>query len=164
VNSYSGVLFLHAVPKASSDSVDEILLRLKIRTKPFEWSLQPLVLGCIKTVVDWTSQADLAPHLVSELSGISNIRFEVTLNQSKQQTGRRWLYSPGLGIFASAVDEAGNLMIAENQLRNALYGSGNDLLKTQAALRKLLGTAWDDDLERFREQAYDSQTRMAGWG
>lgn len=160
MNNFSGVLFLHAIPRASADGLDEIFSRLQIRTKPPEWNLQPLVVGCVKTVINWTSSIDAAPDLVAELVKYNNIRFEVTQNLNRNQIGRRWLYSPGLGIFASAIDEAGNVLIAENQLRNALYGSGNDLLKTQATMRRLLGTAWDDDLERFRAQAYEADK---GW-
>lgn len=155
MNTFSGVLFLHAISKASAEGLDDLFKNLQIRTKPHQWQLQPLVVGSVKTVIDWSAVADVAPVLVTELAAFGNIRFEVTLNLSKNQSGRRWCFSPGLGIFAAAVDEAGNILITENQIRNALYGSGNDLLKTQAQLRKLLGTAWEDDLERFRAQSYE---------
>ncbi len=165
MNNYSGVLFLHAISKASADDLGSLLAHFQIRTKAHEWQLQPLVVGTVKSVIDWSSAADVAPQLVTELALLGNIRFEVTLNQTRHQIGRRWSFSPGLGIFAAAIDEAGNVLIAENQVRNALYGSGNDLLKTQSALRRLLGTAWDDDLERFRAQSYEvEKTWLIGLG
>jgi hypothetical protein len=60
----------------------------------------------------------------------------------------------------------GNTLVNEVQLQSVLYGSGNNLLKTQAAIRKLLGTAWEDDLERFRAQSYEiaQPNRLAGIG
>ena len=155
MNNYSGVLFLHAISKAAAEELPALFLKLQIRVKHFEWKLQPLVVGSVRTTIEWSSSVDVAPQLVTDLASQQNIRFEVTQNQAKLQMGRRWSFSPGLGIYAAAIDEAGNVMIAENQIRNALYGSANDLLKTQATLRRLLGTSWDDDLERFRAQEYE---------
>ena len=155
MNTFSGVLFLHAISKASAEGLDDLLQGLQIRTKPHQWQLQPLVVGSVRTVIEWSAVDDVAPLLVSKLADFGNIRFEVTLDHSKSQVGRRWCFSPGLGIYSAAIDEAGNVLLAENQIRNALYGSGNDLLKTQAQLRKLLGTSWEDDLERFRAQSYE---------
>jgi hypothetical protein len=166
VDIYSGVLFLHALPRASAIELEAVLKRLAIKRKTHRWEMQPLVLGCVKTEIEWTCSNDMAETLVSELCQIEAIRFELTSAQTADSIGQRWAYTPGLGLFHCPVDEIGNLLVNENQIRRVLYGTGNNVLKTQHALRKLLGTAWDDELERFREQKYQAvaNSLLAGLG
>jgi hypothetical protein len=54
-------------------------------------------------------------------------------------------------MFSCSTDEAGNLVINENQLRHSMERAGSNALKLQAELRRLLGQAWDDELENYRE-------------
>lgn len=54
-------------------------------------------------------------------------------------------------MFSCATDEAGNLVVNENQIRHSMEKAGSNVLKLQAELRKLLGQAWDDELENYRE-------------
>ena len=166
MNICSGVLFLHAIPKATANELDAIFARLKIKTQSHVWQLQPLVLGAVSTTVDFRGPQGSCESLVADLAQLPAIRFEVIQQPLTGQIGHRWAFSPGLGIFSSATDQLGNTLVNEVQLQSVLYGSGNNLLKTQAAIRKLLGTAWEDDLERFRAQSYETVLpyRLAGFG
>jgi hypothetical protein len=87
--------------------------------------------------------------LASAFMNLKQISFEV-IHQTAL-AGARWSFTPSLGMFHSATDEAGNLVVGENQLRASIEKAGSNILKLQAELRKLLGQAWDDELEPYRE-------------
>ena len=90
-----------------------------------------------------------AATLASAFMNLKQLSFEV-IHQSKF-SGARWSFTPSLGMFHCASDEAGNLVVGENQLRASIEKAGSNILKLQAELRKLLGQAWDDELEPYRE-------------
>jgi len=87
--------------------------------------------------------------LASAFMNLKQISFEV-IHQTAL-AGARWSFTPSLGMFHCATDEAGNLVVGENQLRASIEKAGSNILKLQAELRKLLGQAWDDELEPYRE-------------
>ena len=87
--------------------------------------------------------------LASAFMNLKQLSFEV-IHQSAL-AGARWSFTPSLGMFHCATDEAGNLVVGENQLRASTEKAGSNILKLQAELRKLLGQAWDDELEPYRE-------------
>jgi hypothetical protein len=87
--------------------------------------------------------------LASAFMNLKQLGFEV-IHQS-ELAGARWSFTPSLGMFHCATDEAGNLVVGENQLRASIEKAGSNILKLQAELRKLLGQAWDDELEPYRE-------------
>jgi len=87
--------------------------------------------------------------LASAFMNLKQLSFEV-IHQSAL-AGARWSFTPSLGMFHCATDEAGNLVVGENQLRASIEKAGSNILKLQAELRKLLGQAWDDELEPYRE-------------
>ncbi|CAB4637102.1 unannotated protein [freshwater metagenome] len=82
---------------------------------------------------------------------LKQLTFEVIEHPGSQFSGARWSFTPSLGMFHSPTDDAGNLVVNENQLRFAMEKAGSNALKLQAEIRKLLGQAWDDELEPFRE-------------
>ena len=87
--------------------------------------------------------------LASAFMNLKQLSFEV-IHQSAL-AGARWSFTPNLGMFHCATDEAGNLVVGENHLRASIEKAGSNILKLQAELRKLLGQAWDDELEPYRE-------------
>lgn len=56
-------------------------------------------------------------------------------------------HTPDLGMHRSQIDEIGNILITENQIRFALAKSDDDL---REILDKALGNEWEVELERFR--------------
>lgn len=90
-----------------------------------------------------------AATLASAFMNLKQLSFEV-INQS-EFSGARWSFTPSLGMFHCETDAAGNLVVGENQLRASIEKAGSNILKLQAELRKLLGQAWDDELEPHRE-------------
>lgn len=90
-----------------------------------------------------------AAILASAFMNLKQISFEI-VHQSNH-VGTRWSYTPNLGMFSCSTDAVGNLVVNENQLRSALERAGSNALKIQAEIRRLLGQAWDDELESSRE-------------
>ena len=62
----------------------------------------------------------------------------------------RYCYTPNLGIFAATTSANGDILIPENKLRAALALGANGTSNLEKELEKLLGAAWDNELEPFR--------------
>jgi hypothetical protein len=99
----------------------------------------------------WEAPAGAAAVLATSFMNLKQISFEVIQQDSIYVSGYRWSYTPTLGIFSSATDEAGNILVSENQLRFIVDSCGSNGLKLQAELRRVLGQAFDDELESYRE-------------
>jgi len=62
----------------------------------------------------------------------------------------RYSYAPNLGLFAATTSANGDVLIPENKLRAALALGANGTSVLEKELEKLLGGAWDNELEPFR--------------
>jgi hypothetical protein len=62
----------------------------------------------------------------------------------------RWMHTPQLGIFSSATDFAGNLVLSENRVTSILEFANDDIALLREGLRRSLGKAWDEELDVFR--------------
>jgi post-segregation antitoxin (ccd killing protein) len=62
----------------------------------------------------------------------------------------RYCYAPGLGTFSAVTSASGDILVPENRLRAALSMSATGSSALESELEKLLGTAWDNELEPFR--------------
>jgi hypothetical protein len=62
----------------------------------------------------------------------------------------RYCYTPNLGIFSAVTSANGDILVPEGRLRAimALGATGASVLEKE--LERLLGTAWDNELEPFR--------------
>jgi hypothetical protein len=79
------------------------------------------------------------------------VRFEVTEDATSRTEGERYCYTPTLGIFHAVTGFHGDIMIPEDRIKHAIAVSsvsGKDLVDL---LDGLLGRAWDDELEPFRQ-------------
>jgi hypothetical protein len=56
---------------------------------------------------------------------------------------------PDLGIHRALVDQSGSVLVNENQLK-VLLSSACDEESIREGVATILGTAWDEELERFR--------------
>jgi hypothetical protein len=99
----------------------------------------------------WEAQAGAGAVLATSFMNLKQLSFEVIQQDSTDVAGYRWSYTPNLGMFSSATDEAGNILVSENQLRFIVDRCGSNGMKLQAELRKVLGQAFDDELESYRE-------------
>ena len=135
-----GYLLIHSCPMALIRhvewSIESVLGRVQI-----DWRCQPLAAGTQRTQVEWRSNKNLSAELASALKSWHYLRFEIT---SGNQMFR---HTPDLGMHRSQIDEMGNILLTENQIKFAMSKSDEQLRET---LDVALGTEWEVELERFR--------------
>ena len=135
-----GLITIHSCPMALIRhvewSIESILGRVEI-----DWRTQPLVAGTQRTQIEWRSAKDISAELASALKSWHYLRFEINFGN------QLFRHTPDLGLHRSEIDEIGNILLTENQVKAAMNKS-DDLLRE--ALDVALGTEWDVELERFR--------------
>ena len=114
-----------------------------------------------RSLVSWEGPQGSGAVLATSFMNLKQLIFEVTQQDSLDISGYRWCYTPTLGMFSSATDEAGNILVSENQLRYIVDSCGSNGLKLQAELRKVLGQAFDDELESYRELSDGSESTVS---
>lgn len=146
-----GLVFIHHAPLALISHVEWTLAGISGAPQSIRWWESSRAEAGKSCVAKWSGADDSAAVLASAFMNLKSLVFEVTEHTSSG--GYRYSFVPSLGMFKAATDSAGNLLIGENQLRAAMENSGSNPLKLQKELRKLLGQAWDDELEEYRERA-----------
>lgn len=146
----TGVLFVHSCPKALVPHVEWALAREIGKVVKLEWEPQPLMPSTMRAVANWRGPAGTAAEVASSLFGWQQLRFEITENQSACGDGGRWMHTPQLGIFRIQTDAAGNGVLTENAVRNAIEGAAGDASRLAEMLQSALGAAWDRELDPFR--------------
>src|SRR3954453_22354767 len=86
------------------------------------------------------------------------IRCEVTEEPSDGADGERYAMSPDLGVFRATMSGNGDVLVQEDRLRSVL-ATAADLASMRQAVDRLLGTAWDDELEPYRQAGDGSPVR-----
>jgi hypothetical protein len=123
------------------------------------WVSQPAAPGSVRAELTWQARPGTAGAITSALAGWNRLRFEVTEEASPGCDGVRYSYTPDLGIFSAVVSANGDVLVPENRLRAALTiaAAGTSVLDTE--LERLLGTAWDNELEPFRRASDGAPVR-----
>jgi hypothetical protein len=146
-----GMVFLHLVPGALLAHVEWTISGISGNPTKIDWVQNESAVPTFRGLSAFSAPADSAATLASAFMNLKQLSFEVIKHPSPESSGARWCFTPALGMFHSATDEAGNLVVNENQLRLAMERAGSNALKLQAEIRRMLGQAWDDELEPFRE-------------
>jgi hypothetical protein len=121
-----------------------------------QWSVQPVQPSgsgaqTHRTEFSWSGRPGTAAEFVTALRTWPMLRFEVTEEPSPGFDGERFMYVPGLGVFRAATSASGGLMLTEDQVRSVLASaSARSYEVVTHALHRLLGSAWDDELEPYR--------------
>jgi len=145
----SGVVYVHSTPLAVAPHVEWAIARVLGGPVRLEWSSQPADPTTRRTECTWTGQPGTGAEFVAALRGWPMLRFEVTEEPSPGYDGERYMHVPGRGLFRAAVSVTGDLMLSENQVRGVLATArGSEAMAH--ALGRLLGTAWDAELEPYR--------------
>lgn len=153
-----GTLFLHACTKAMTSPIEWLLSEQFGNKVDLQWSAQPIAPNMVRAEYLWHGAAGSANVLASALRNIPHVRFEIT--EHTGFTNQRISFTPSLGIFQSETDEFGNVLVNEQQMRvlqQKLFQL--DSIATSAEVDKLLGTAWDAELEPFRIAADGDSVR-----
>lgn len=147
----TGVLHVHSCPAALVPHVEwavgaELGMRVKLT-----WTSQPADDGALRAEATWRGSAGTAGRLAAALRGWKLLRYEVTEQASAGHDGERWSVTPSLGVFRCATSTNGDLLVDESRLRALLATASGPALSH--GVDQLLGAAWDDELEPFREAA-----------
>jgi hypothetical protein len=148
--SVYGVLQVHSAPPALCSHIEWAVAGTVGATVSMPWVSQPAAPGSVRAEVTWQGRPGTAGAITSALAGWNRLRFEVTEEASPGCDGVRYSYTPSLGIFSAVTSGNGDVLVPENRLRAALTlaAAGTSVLDTE--LERLLGTAWDNELEPFR--------------
>jgi hypothetical protein len=144
-----GLVLIHRAPVALLTHVEWTISGITGNPTKINWIKDESSDSIFRGSVAIDSSLNDCATLASAFMNLKQLSFEV-IRQSVL-SGARWSFTPSLGMFNCATDEAGNLVVGENQLRASIEKAGSNILKLQAELRKLLGQAWDDELEPYRE-------------
>lgn len=144
-----GVLYVHSCPPAVCPHVEWAVSRVLGVPVRLEWSAQPADISAMRAESQWSAGPGTAGTLATALRQWPMIRFEVTEEPSLGVDGERISYVPGRGIFRSTVSANGDILLSEDRIR-ALLATATGPEALSHGLEKLLGGAWDADLEPYR--------------
>jgi hypothetical protein len=124
------------------------------------WVGQPAAPGSLRAELTWHARSGTAGAIASALAGWNRLRFEVTEDSSPGCDGVRHCYTPGLGTFTAVTAANGDIVVPENRLRAVVtLALRAGVASLEDELGRLLGTAWDNELEPFRRAADGAPVR-----
>ena len=150
--STSGQLAILACPPALCPHVEFAVAAVVGVPVSLEWAPQPARVGSVCASLEWRGARGTAGRLASRLASISGVYFDVVEAGSPGCDPERYSGTPELGLHRAALAANGDVMVSEAQISTVLtqmcgpHGSSG----LPAALRELIGTAWDEILEPLR--------------
>ncbi len=164
--SVYGVLQVHSAPPALCPHIEWAVAGTVGTTVSMPWVSQPAAPGSLRAELTWHARPGTAGAITSALAGWNRLRFEVTEEASPGCDAVRYSYTPDLGIFSAVTSANGDIMVPEGRLRAALAlasaGAGTvgaTASALEAELARLLGAAWDNELEPFRRASDGAPVR-----
>lgn len=148
--STGGVVYLHSCPAAVCPHVEWALSSILGERISLEWRNQPALTSTQRAQLEWRGPIGTASAIASALRDWHYLRFEVTEDPTTVSEGARFMCTPDLGIHHSTTGLHGDVMIHENRLLAALEKAIHGL-DVEGEIATLLGLAWDEELEPFRQ-------------
>lgn len=153
-----GVLAIYTCPKSLAKAV-EWALQAEFEHFQIQWQNQELEPGTLTAIISWSSATGTASRLASSLQQIPNLIFEITEHNETSAANERFIFTPTLGMFRADMDAAGNHTFTENRISALLETHGADVVKLNEEMNRMLGRAWDAELDAYREnQLAESQS------
>ncbi|MGF6885912.1 hypothetical protein ABIA39_007575 [Nocardia sp. GAS34] len=150
----SGVVYIHASPAALCPHIEWTLSSTLKAPAQLRWTAQPAASGQLRAITDWAGPVGTGSKLANALRSWQVLRFEITEDPSEGVDGERYCFVPGLGLWCGAMSANGDVMVGEMRLREIVRSARERGRHTSteiaAEIDRVLGTAWDDDLEPFR--------------
>ncbi len=144
-----GVVYVHSSPPAVCPHVEWALARVLSTPVRLEWTAQAADPTTLRAECAWSGRTGTGSELAAALRQWAMVRFEVTEDPSPGVDGERIMYVPGRGLFRASVSANGDIVVPEDRIRSLLSTArGPEALAH--GLEKLLGSAWDADLEPYR--------------
>lgn len=155
------VLNLFSCPNALLTHVEWQIRDNLIDPSPVTWSRQMLDPVCFKTTIQAKVTNEKFSHLVSVLASWGKLRFETYQLSRNGQISARYSATPTLGIYRAVINEMGDAMITESQLKAAMKRAQEENNDVSSEIEFMLGKPWDDELEIFRINSESSVLRTA---
>ncbi|MGH3157451.1 MAG: DUF3145 domain-containing protein [Streptosporangiaceae bacterium] len=162
--SVRGVLYVHSAPSALCPHIEWAVAGVVGVPVDLPWVSQPAAPGAMRAELSWTAHPGTAAAITSALAGWNRLRFEVTEEASPGCDAVRYSYTPAQGTFSCVTSANGDVVVPEGRLRAALTlaacpAPGRPATSLEAELNRMLGQAWDDELEPFRCAAEGAPVR-----
>ena len=165
--SVNGVLQVHSAPPALCPHIEWAVAGIVGVPVNLSWVGQPAAPGSVRGELAWSARPGTAGEMMSALAGWNRLRFEVTEEASPGCDAVRYSYTPALGMFSAVTSANGDIMIPENRLLAAMTVAagvrsgvpGVNATSLEEELDRLLGRAWDAELEPFRCAAEGAPVR-----
>ncbi len=148
--SVYGVLQVHSAPPALCPHIEWAVAGTVGTAVSMPWVSQPAAPGSLRAELTWKGHPGTAGAITSALAGWNRLRFEVTEEASAGCDAMRYCYTPNLGLFAATTSANGDILVPENKLRAVMALGANGAAILESELERLLGGAWDNELEPFR--------------
>ena len=147
----TGVVWIHSTPSALCPHLEWALGGLLGMPVSLDWTPQPVERGSYRAELTFRQPLGTAARIASTLAKWGRVRFEVTEDATTSSgvptQGHRFSYTPTLGAHQASIGQHGDVMVSEDQLRAALAAGEQGLVQR---VERLLGAAWDAELEVFR--------------
>ena len=165
--SVNGVLQVHSAPPALCPHIEWAVAGIVGVPVNLSWVGQPAAPGSVRGELAWSARPGTAGEMMSALAGWNRLRFEVTEEASPGCDAVRYSYTPALGMFSAVTSASGDIMIPENRLLAAMTVAAGvrsgvpavNATSLEEELDRLLGRAWDAELEPFRCAAEGAPVR-----
>ena len=162
--SVHGVLSVHSAPSALCPHIEWAVAGVIGMPVNLPWVVQPAAPGSLRAELSWTPRVGTAGTITSALAGWNRLRFEVTEDASPGCDATRYSHTPALGTFSCVTSASGDVLVPESRLRAAMTvaacpAPGRPVSSLEAELARLMGQAWDDELEPFRCAAEGAPVR-----
>lgn len=140
-------LAILACPPALCPHVEFAIAAVLATPVRLQWSVQPARPATMTAAAEGRAEPGTAGRLAARLRSIEPISFEVV--EGPAPTGERYSYSSSLGLFRADLAPNGDITVPELRLRDLLERA-KDQSALAAGLDRLLGAAWDEELEPLR--------------
>jgi len=145
-----GVLFVHSSSRALCPHVEWAVSDVLGTRVSLDWLPQPVLPGQVRAEISWQAKPGTAARLTSAMRQFTTIRYEIAEEPARGVEGERFAVTPSLGVFRATMGPHGDVMIHEDRLRAVVAAAGDDPRALRDGLDRILGTAWDSELEPFR--------------
>jgi uncharacterized protein DUF3145 len=150
VPSTRGIVYVHCCPAAIAPHVEWALAGVLGRPARLQWTGQPVAPAHLRADAAWIGPIGTAAKLAASLRAWPMLVFEITQDGTSASDGERLAYVPGRGFHRSMIAANGDIVVGEERLRGLLARatSADDF---RHGIAELLGTAWDAELEPYRQ-------------
>jgi hypothetical protein len=148
--STRGVVFVHCCPSALGPHVEWAIAGVLGQPVKLSWSTQAASPSMLRTDATWIGPLGTAARIAAALRSWPMLVFEITEEPTATTDGERLAYVPGRGFHRSMIAANGDIVVGEERIR-ALLNRAKNTDDFNHGLNELLGTAWDAELEPYRE-------------